>query len=110
MKDADFRARRARSISELHEMVKRGDLSAVDELNRRERKARPSLSERAMAASAGKAKKAGTIDLTPTWVSLVGTFLVLYENGTTEQRDFVNAELTKMATAADLYNASVKNG
>lgn len=109
MKDADFRARRARSISELHEMVKRGDLSAVDELNRRERKARPSLSERAMAASA-PSKKAGTIDLTPTWISLVGTFLVLYENGTTEQRDFVNAELTKMATAADLYNASVKNG
>jgi hypothetical protein len=50
-----------------------------------------------------------TIDMTPTWASLVPAFVHILQHSESEwsKRDIQN-ELTKMARAADLWNAHCK--
>lgn len=46
-----------------------------------------------------------TIKITPTWVGTLPLLLAVYKDGeTSESRRFAEAELKKMAQAADLYN------
>lgn len=47
-----------------------------------------------------------TIDLTPTWVSLLPMLLASYTDGNDKGRAIALEELKRMATAADAYNAS----
>lgn len=48
-----------------------------------------------------------TVDLTPTWESLVHLLMYLAQ-GDNEQRDTAHTELRKMGRAADKWNAHVK--
>lgn len=50
----------------------------------------------------------GTVDLTPTWGEILPILLEFAERGNAEQRETARTELTKMATAADAYNAMQK--
>lgn len=50
-----------------------------------------------------KKTQIGTIDLTPTWESLVPTFILLIESGNNKGRNAALEELTRMAQIADLY-------
>lgn len=50
-----------------------------------------------------------TIDITPTWVAVLPILLAALENGTDEGKRIAREELQRMADAADLYNASVRN-
>lgn len=43
------------------------------------------------------------IDITPTWEGILGTLLMLYENGDAKGRANAITELTKMAKLADEY-------
>ena len=52
--------------------------------------------------------KSETLDLTPTWSSLVQTLLVLYTNAGAVGRSHARDELTRMAKLADLYVESQK--
>lgn len=47
----------------------------------------------------------GTIDLTPTWSEILGTLLMVYENGNTTGRAAALKELQRMAGMADKYVA-----
>lgn len=53
-------------------------------------------------------KRAGTIDLTPTWTGVLPIIIYALENGTEEGKRMAKLELKTMAEAADRYNASVK--
>ena len=50
-----------------------------------------------------------TIDLTPSWKSMVGLFVTLIENGGTDGRRAAIEELDRMASLADAYVESQKN-
>lgn len=57
----------------------------------------------------GMAKAVTTIDITPTWRGLLPVLVELATNATTvEAQKDAEAELQKMATAADRYNAIAK--
>lgn len=49
--------------------------------------------------------KIGTIDLTPTWESLIPAFVTLIEEGNPASRTVAIYELQRMAKIADLYVA-----
>jgi hypothetical protein len=52
-----------------------------------------------------------TIDLTPTWSGLLPALLALLSDATTpvETRRIIEAELARMARAADAWNAHAKS-
>lgn len=50
-------------------------------------------------------KLVGFVDMTPTWGELAPLLVDYIENGNAEQQRTARVELTKMATAADAYNA-----
>lgn len=50
----------------------------------------------------------GTIDITPTWVSMVGSILALIECGNFESREVGMEEIERMAKVADLAAAYMK--
>ncbi len=47
-----------------------------------------------------------TIDITPTWESILPALLAVIENGNFEGRKIALEEITRMAQLADLYVAS----
>jgi len=47
----------------------------------------------------------GTVNMAPTWGEYLPTLLDFHAHGNVEQRETAHKELTKMATAADAYNA-----
>ena len=49
-----------------------------------------------------------TIDMTPTWGSLMPGIIAVLQNGTPEGQGIAIAELTKAATALDAYNDHAK--
>jgi hypothetical protein len=49
-----------------------------------------------------------TIDMTPTWESLVPAFVYILQHSESESSKRMTNELTKMARAADLWNAHCK--
>ena len=49
-----------------------------------------------------------TLDLTPSWASLVPAFVLVLDKGTQEGRDSIRAELARMAALADLWAAHVR--
>ena len=53
-------------------------------------------------------KLIGTIDLTPTWRSLVQTYVAFIRDGTTKEQDMAYQELCRMAEIADFYVANRK--
>ncbi|QIG74693.1 hypothetical protein EVC12_058 [Rhizobium phage RHph_I42] len=53
-------------------------------------------------------KHVKTIDCTPTWSSILPTWLMIYEEGNAEGRKNAVLELSRMAAQADAYLAIVK--
>lgn len=49
-------------------------------------------------------RKAGTIDMTPTWSGLVDSLIAVLEDGTEKGKIIARTEFRRMATAADAYN------
>lgn len=58
---------------------------------------------------AGNKQRVGTIDMTPTWVSLLPLMLIAYTEGTPEGRKIAGEELKRMAQIADAYNELQKD-
>lgn len=50
-----------------------------------------------------------TIDITPTWKSILPILIAGIKDGTCEGRQIAIEELARMAEAADKYNESVKS-
>lgn len=53
-------------------------------------------------------KPAGTIDLTPTWVSILPIMIACIKDGSPEGQKIAREELARMAGLADLYVAEHK--
>lgn len=49
----------------------------------------------------------GTVNVTPTWAEIVEILLNAVENGNGTQQETARAEIRRMATIADAYNAEV---
>ena len=54
-------------------------------------------------------KQVNTIDMTPTWVDILGIYVAVMERGNAEGRAIAKQEMRRMAEAADNWNASVKD-
>lgn len=53
-------------------------------------------------------EKVGTIDLTPTWRSLVPMFIMALQSGTPTGQQMAKEQIEIMANIADEYNELVK--
>ena len=63
-----------------------------------------------MGQGKGKYEGVQTVDVTPTWESLVPTFINIIRDGKREALKGAEEELKRMAWAADQYNLMVKEG
>jgi len=57
-----------------------------------------------------KGKMVKSIDITPTWESLLPFYFDQLDHGNDKSKDLVKGEITRMAQALDKFNAMLKNG